>query len=39
MWRNIQFLKDIYLVRFIDEFLKEGKDIFEEFIEIPDDFF
>ena len=33
------FLKDIYIVRFIDEFLKEGYDIFEEFIEIPDDFF
>ncbi len=33
------FLKDIYLVRFIDEFLREGFDIFEEFIEIPDDFF
>jgi hypothetical protein len=33
------FLKDIYLVRFIDEFIKVGKDIFEEFIEIPDDFF
>ena len=33
------FLKDIYIVRYIDEFLKEGYDIFEEFIEIPDDFF
>ena len=36
---TFNFLKDIYLVRFIDEFLKEGKDIFEEFIEIPDNFF
>ena len=34
-----KFLKDIYLVRYIDEFLKEGYDIFEEFIEFPDDFF
>ena len=33
------FLKDIYIVRFIDEFLKAGYDIYEEFIEIPDDFF
>jgi hypothetical protein len=39
-WGTIfNFLKDIYLVRFIDEFIKVGKDIFEEFIEIPDDFF
>ena len=33
------FLKDIYLVRFIDEFVKAEYQIFEEFIEIPDDFF
>lgn len=32
------FLKDIYLVRFIDEFVKAEYQIFEEFIEIPDDF-
>ena len=33
------FLKDIYLCRYIDEFLKQGYDLYEEFIEIPDDFF
>ena len=33
------FLKDIHLSRYIDDFLKEGYDLYEEFIEIPDDFF
>jgi hypothetical protein len=33
------FLKNIHLCRFIDEFLKRGYDIYEEFIEIKDDFF
>ena len=33
------FLKKIHLCRFIDEFLKRGYDIYEEFIEIKDDFF
>ena len=33
------FLKDIHLCRYIDEFLKQGYDIYEEFLEIPDDFF
>ena len=33
------FLKDIHLCRYIDDFLKEGYDIYEEFIEFPDDFF
>ena len=34
-----RFLKDIHLCRYIDEFLKQGYDIYEEFLEIPDDFF
>ena len=33
------FLKEIDLCRFIDCFLKEGYDIYEEFIELPKDFF
>ena len=33
------FLKEIHLCRYIDEFLKQGYDLYEEFIEIPDDFF
>ncbi len=33
------FLKEIHLLRYIDEFLKQGYDLYEEFIEIPDDFF
>ena len=33
------FLKDIHLCRYIDEFLKRGLDIYEEFIEIEDNFF
>ena len=33
------FLKEIYLCRYIDCFLKEGYDIFEEFIALPKDFF
>ena len=33
-----RFLKDIYLCRYIDEFLKQGYYIYEEFLEIPDDF-
>ena len=33
------FLKDIHLCRYIDEFLKRGLDIYEEFIEIKEDFF
>ena len=37
--RIFNFLKDIHLCRYIDEFLKQGYDIYEEFIEIPDDFF
>ena len=37
--RIFKFLKDIHLCRYIDEFLKQGYDIYEEFIEIPDDFF
>ena len=34
-----KFLKDIHLVRYIDEFLKEGYDIYEDFIEFPEDYF
>ncbi len=37
--RIFNFLKDIHLCRYIDEFLKQGYDIYEEFLEIPDDFF
>ena len=37
--RIFNFLKDIYLCRYIDNFLKEGYDIYEDFLEIPDDFF
>ena len=37
--RIFNFLKDIYLCRYIDEFLKQGYDIYEDFLEIPDDFF
>ena len=33
------FLKEIHLCRYIDEFLKRGLDIYEEFIEIKEDFF
>ena len=33
------FLKEIDLCRYIDCFLKEGYDIYEEFIELPKDFF
>ena len=33
------FLKEIYLCRYIDDFLKRGLDIYEEFIDIEDDFF
>ena len=33
------FLKDIHLCRYIDEFLKRGYDLYEEFVEIKDDFF
>ena len=33
------FLKEIHLCRFISCFLAEGYDIFEEFIELPMDFF
>ena len=33
------FLKEINLCRYIDCFLKEGYDLFEEFIELPKDFF
>ena len=33
------FLKEIYLCRYIDEFLKRGIDLYEEFIEINEDFF
>ena len=33
------FLKEIDLCRFIDCFLNEGYDIYEEFIELPKDFF
>ena len=33
------FLKDINLCRYIDEFLKRGFDLYEEFIEIKEDFF
>ena len=32
-------LKEINLCRYIDCFLREGYDIFEEFIELPNDFF
>ena len=35
--RIFNFLKDIHLCRYIDEFLKQGYDIYEEFL--PDDFF
>jgi hypothetical protein len=37
--RIFNFLKDIYLCRYIDEFLKQGYDIYEDFLEIPEDFF
>ena len=37
--RIFNFLKDIHLCRYIDKFLKQGYDIYEEFLEIPDDFF
>ena len=37
--RIFNFLKDIYLCRYIDDFLKQGYDIYEDFLEIPDDFF
>ena len=37
--RIFNFLLDIHLCRYIDEFLKQGYDIYEEFLEIPDDFF
>ena len=33
------FLKDVHLCRYIDEFLKRGYDLYEEFIEIKDDLF
>ena len=33
------FLKQIHLCRYIDEFLKRGFDLYEEFIEIKEDFF
>ena len=33
------FLKEIHLCRYIDEFLKRGVDLYEEFIEINEDFF
>ena len=34
-----EFLKDIRLCRYIQNFLNEGLDLFEEFIELPLDFF
>ena len=34
-----QLLKEIHLCRYIDSFLTEGYDIFEEFIKLPMDFF
>ena len=34
-----KFLKQIHLCRYIDEFLKRGFDLYEEFIEINEDFF
>ena len=34
-----KFLKEIHLCRYIDEFLKRGFDLYEEFIEIGEDFF
>ena len=34
-----EFLKDIHLCRYIQNFLNEGLDLFEEFIELPLDFF
>ena len=33
------FLKDIHICRYIDEFLKRGYDIYEEFLEIKEDLF
>ena len=33
------FLKEIHLCRYIDEFLRRGLDLYEEFIEIKEDFF
>ena len=33
------FLKEIHLCRYIDEFLRSGLDLYEEFIEINEDFF
>ena len=32
------FLKEIHLCRYIDEFLRRGLDLYEEFIEIKEDF-